>query len=230
MYKYKKWLLLAIKEVRKVKKEYLVLLLIPLLIAFAGCGKKKHVAPPPELEAPTDLEVEAVSYKQINLSWQDNSAIEDGFRVCCDLGGEQYQTVDTLPANTTSFEHYNLQPLTKYTYYIQAYWGEGYANSREVSATTPCPVEILDSGGYFVGHTQGAYVVVVHLKNNATERCEIGITITLFDPDGFMYSSERGTFIFGPGESRREMIWCTPYEPGTIPGYALEVTKAKILY
>jgi len=30
-----------------MRRKYLFLLLIPLLIAFAGCGRKKHFAPPP---------------------------------------------------------------------------------------------------------------------------------------------------------------------------------------
>ena len=92
-----------------MKKKYLVLLLIPLLITFAGCGKKRHyVASPPELEPPSNLTVTATSYKQIDLSWQDNSAIEDGFRVCCDMGENEYRTVTTLPANTISYNHYDL--------------------------------------------------------------------------------------------------------------------------
>ncbi len=35
-----------------MRKKYLLFLLIPLLIALAGCGEKKHyVAPPPEISA-----------------------------------------------------------------------------------------------------------------------------------------------------------------------------------
>jgi len=168
--------------VRKVKRKYLVLLLIPLVIALTGCGKKKHyVASPPELEAPSNLRTHVINYKQINLSWQDNSDIEDGFKVCCDMGGSQYQTMDTLPANTTSFEHYNLQPMTKYTYYVQAYRGNQYASSREVSATTPCPVQIIDSWLTFVPNTR--YKISGRLLSDAEEPCLVGLLGCLYEQE-----------------------------------------------
>ncbi len=163
-----------------MRKKYLILLLIPLLIAFAGCGKKKKVAPPPELNPPTNLTVTVVSYKQVNLSWQDNSTIEDGFRVCCDMGGNQYQTVDTLPANTTSFQHYNMQPMKEYTYYVQAYRGDEYGNSKEVSAKVPCPVVILTSElqGPEFSERESSWLMIIRgeVRNNATERCRAELT------------------------------------------------------
>lgn len=217
-----------------MRRKYLILLLIPLLIAFAGCGKKRHyVASQPELEAPSNLTATATSYKQINLFWQDNSTIEDGFRVCCDMGGNQYQTMDTLPANTTSFEHYNLQPLTKYTYYVQAYWGEEYANSREILATTPCPIEILDSRSYSYGNS--GFIVEMRVKNNATERCEVEITVTFYNADGIEYDSQTETPILAGGEiCTAEFVSYIPYFEYdwavNEPGYSIEIMKAEILY
>ena len=38
------------------------------------------------LNAPTDLNVEVVSETEISLSWSDNAAAEDGFRVWRKLG------------------------------------------------------------------------------------------------------------------------------------------------
>lgn len=215
-----------------MRRKYLVLLLIPLLIAFAGCRKKKYVAPPPQVNAPSNLIATAISYKQIDLSWQDNSTIEDGFRVCCDMGGSQYQTIGTLPANTISFEHYNLQPLTKYTYYIQAYWEEKYANSKEVSATTPCPVEILDSRIY--GHSIMGVILNVKLKNNATERCETEMTATFYDSNGIEYDSQTETPTLAGGEIRTVEFSTYRYGlPGDwypLPGYTIEILEAEILY
>jgi len=208
------------------------LLLIPLLIALTGCGKKKHyVAPPPELEAPSNLTAIAISYKQINLSWQDNSDIEKGFRVCCDMGGKQYQIVDTLPANTTSFEHYNLQPLTKYTYYVQVYWGEEYANSKEVSVITPDPIEILDS--YIYGYSNTGLMLVATVRNYAFERCKVKLRATFYDADGIEYDSRTETPILAAGEIRRvEFLTYKldfPYF-SVMPTYSIEILEAEILY
>jgi len=218
--------------VREMRRKYLLLLLVSLAIALGGCKcDKKHVAPPPELEAPSNLTITAVSYKQINLSWQDNSDIEDGFRVCCDMGGKQYQIVDTLPANTTSFEHYNLQPLTKYTYYIQAYWGEEYANSKEVSVVTPDPIEILQSHIY--GYSNTGLILVATVRNYAFERCKVKLRATFYDADGIEYDSRIETPILAAGEIRR--VEFLTYKLGfpyfsVMPTYSIEILEAEIFY
>lgn len=215
-----------------MRRKYLLLLLIPLLIAFAGCGKKRHyVASPPELEAPSNLTVTAINYKQINLCWQDNSTIEDGFRVCCNMGESQYQTVDTLPANTISFEHYNLQPMTKYTYYIQAYKGNKYANSKEVSASTPCPVRIISSDFYDRGVVGNSLATVSGIvRNNATEPCKAELTATFY---GYYTGRKLG--------SAKTVVTLAASEGGTYSityrneeriseDYELEITDVEIEY
>jgi len=218
-----------------VRKKYLLLLLVALAMALGGCPcDKKHVAPPPELEAPSDLTATAINYNQINLSWKDNSDIEDGFRVCCDMGEEQYQTVDTLPANTISFEHYKLQPLTKYSYYIQAYWGEEYANSKEVSVVTPDPIEFIDSLTYFTPWGNTGLILNVAVKNWAFERCKVELRATFYNEAGIEYSSWTETPILAAGEVRN-VQFCT-YKHGfpvviePLPTYTIEIIKAEILY
>ncbi len=215
-----------------MRRKYLVFLLVPLLIALGGCKcDKKHVAPPPELEAPSDLTATAVSYKQINLSWQDNSDIEEGFRVCCKAGEGQYEAVDTLPPNATSFEHCNLQPLTKYTYYVQAYWGEEYANSREVSVVTPDPIEILDS--YIYSYSNWGVKLVVAVRNYAFERCRVELKATFYDKDGIECDSWTETPTLAAGEIRNVYFYtCAlgPVEARYVPGYSIEIIKAEILY
>jgi len=217
-----------------VRRKYLVLLLIPLLIAFAGCRKKKYVAPPPpppELEAPSNLTATAISYKQINLSWQDNSDIEEGFRVCCDMGGNQYQTVDTLPANTTSFEHHKLQPLTKYTYYVQAYWKGKYANSKEVSLMTPDPIEIWDP--YIYAWSNWGAKLVAAVRNYAFERCKVELKATFYDKDGIECDSWTEIPILAAGEIRTVCFYTRilgQVDKRYLPTYTIEIIKAEILY
>lgn len=215
-----------------MRRKYLLLLLIPLAIALGGCPcDKKHIAPPPELEAPSDLTATAVSYKQINLSWQDNSDMEEGFRVCCDIGKGEYQTIDTLPPNTILFQHYNLQPLTKYSYYIQAYWGQKYANSKEISVMTPDPIEILLS--YIYSYSNTGLMLVATVRNYAFERCKVELRATFYDTDGIEYDSWTETPILAAGEIRN--VKFPTYKLGfpyfsVMPTYTIEIIKAEILY
>ncbi len=217
-----------------MRRKYLVLLLIPLVIALAGCGKKKYVAPlppPPELEVPSNLTVPAISYKQINLSWQDNSTIEDGFRVCCDMGGKQYQTVDTLPANTTSFQHYNLQPIIIYTYYVQACRSDQYASSREVSATTSCPVMIT----YFnIGRISNhSFAIMGKVQSYADEPCLAEIIVSIYNPDtGDLEGTVKDTFYIGAVNIKGFRIDCSTQHVlfGNYDDYTVEITDVEIEY
>lgn len=218
-----------------MRRKYLLLLLVALAMALGGCPcDKKPIAPPPELEAPSDLTASAESYKQINLSWKDNSDIEEGFRVCCKTGEEQYEAVDTLPADSTSFEHYNLQPLTKYTYYIQAYWKERYANSKEVPVITPDPIEFIDSATYFTPWGHSGLILNVATKNWAFERCKVELKATFYNEAGIEYSSWTEAPILAAGEVRKVQFPTTrhgfPNATEPLPTYTLEIMDAEILY
>jgi len=206
--------------------------LVALAIALAGCGKKgKPVAPPPELNAPSNLAATAISYKQVNLSWEDNSDIEDGFRVCYDMRGKQYQTVDTLPANTTSFQHYNLQPITIYTYYVQAYRSDQYASSREVSATTSCPVMIAYSNiGRISNHS---FAIMGKVQSYADEPCLAEITVCIYNPDtGLLDGTAKDTFYIGAVSIKDFRIDCSTQHIlfGSYDNYTVEITDVEIEY
>ena len=215
-----------------MKKEYLVLLLIPLLIAFAGCGKKRHyIAPLPGLEAPSNLTVTAISYKQINLSWEDNSTTEDGFRVCCDMGENQYQTIATLGPNATEFTHSQLQPMTEYTYFVQSYRGEKYASSREVSATTSCPVLIAYSNiGRIHNHV---FAIMGKVQSDADEPCLAEITVCIYNPDtGLLDGTAKDTFYIGALKIKDFRIDCSTQHilQGGYDNYTVEITDVEIEY
>jgi titin len=90
--------------------------------------------------APNTLVVTAVGARQINLTWKDNSTTEQGFaveRTVAGTGSSNYQTVATLPANTTSFSDTSVSPGTAYGYRIRAFNDIGSSYSSSQFATTP---------------------------------------------------------------------------------------------
>ncbi len=104
--------------------------------------------PPPTPPAPpSGLAATAVSSTQIDLSWIDNSNNEDGFIILRSLtSGGPYSTINTLPANTTSFSNTGLTPSTTYYYVVRSSNSAGQsANSNEASATTPESNLLIDN-------------------------------------------------------------------------------------
>ncbi|MFM8392605.1 MAG: fibronectin type III domain-containing protein, partial [Acidobacteriota bacterium] len=88
---------------------------------------------------PSALEAAAVSSTRINLSWNDNSTNESGFKIYRRTGsGGSWASVGTVDANVTNFQNSSLDPSVTYNYRVTAWnvTGES-ANSNEASATTP---------------------------------------------------------------------------------------------
>jgi len=87
--------------------------------------------PIPNLPAfPSNLVVSNITQNSLTLSWTDNATNEDGYRV--------YQNgvlINTLIANSQSFNVTGLSPNTTYTFRVAAYNIVGEA-SAQVSATT----------------------------------------------------------------------------------------------
>lgn len=89
--------------------------------------------------APSDLEAEAVSSTEIELTWEDNSANETGFKLERSLTQTSgYAEIADLEANETRYEDDSLTPGTTYFYRIKAYNAVGdSAYSPLTSAQTP---------------------------------------------------------------------------------------------
>jgi len=138
--------------------------------------------------APSDLVAIAVAYNQIDLSWQDNSDNEDGFYVYTKTSGDYYKVAD-LPANTTYFAHSGLEPLEKYTYYVQAYNQFGAADSNIAEATTLSGVEILDYSLGTMGCVDGKAFVAGHAQSNINEIISVMIEVWFYDSDGVYLDS-----------------------------------------
>jgi len=98
------------------------------------------VVPPPN--AATNLGATTVSSKQINLSWQDNSNNESGFKIERKTGVTgAYTQIATVGVNVTSYSNTALTSNTTYYYRVRAYSIAGNsAYSNEVQAKTqPLP-------------------------------------------------------------------------------------------
>ena len=90
------------------------------------------------LHPPSSLTATAVSSSGIDLSWQDNSINETGFRVQRQRdGSSDWVPVGTAPANATNFSDAGLLPGTRYRYRVQAFnQSESSAFSNQAVATT----------------------------------------------------------------------------------------------
>ena len=90
--------------------------------------------------APNTLVLTATGPRQINMTWKDNSATEQGFaveRTVAGTGSSNYQTIATLPADSTSYNDTTIAPGTSYGYRIRAFNAIGSSYSSVQFATTP---------------------------------------------------------------------------------------------
>ncbi len=90
------------------------------------------------LAAPSSLNATTASNTQINLTWTDNSGIEDGFKIELKTGaGGTYAQIATVGANAISYGSNGLNPNTTYYFRVRAFdGGDNSAYSNEDSATT----------------------------------------------------------------------------------------------
>ncbi len=86
---------------------------------------------------PANLVAAAVSQSQINLTWQDNSSNETGFKVERSLDGSTGWTlITTTAANATSYSDTGLTAGTKYYYRVRATNSAGDSNNTLVANAT----------------------------------------------------------------------------------------------
>ncbi len=90
--------------------------------------------------APTNLAAAAVSSSQVNLTWADNAANEDGVKVerCTGEGCSNFSQIATVARNATGYSNTGLTASTSYTYRVRTYNTIGdSAYSDTATAVTP---------------------------------------------------------------------------------------------
>ncbi|MEW5766794.1 MAG: PKD domain-containing protein [bacterium] len=108
------------------------------LMGFSVYSKEAVVTSPDIPPAPpADLKAVASSSHSINLTWQDNSDNETGFRIERKGRGETYAEIAAVPANTETYFDSGLSPNAAYSYRVRAYNQMGdSAYSKEAAAAT----------------------------------------------------------------------------------------------
>lgn len=93
--------------------------------------------------APTQLAAIGGASNSVSLTWQDNAANEQGFRVYRSTDGTNFASIGTVGANNNAYNDMTAVPLTTYYYYVAGYnaGGEGAkSNTIEFKAGNNAPV------------------------------------------------------------------------------------------
>jgi len=93
------------------------------------------VIPPPN--APGNLTANATGTSTISLSWNDNAADENGFKIERKTGVGAFSEIATAGVNIVSYNDNGLSAGTTYVYRVRAYTGAVFSSySNETTATT----------------------------------------------------------------------------------------------
>jgi Domain of unknown function (DUF1929) len=125
------------------------------------------VSPPPSPNPPSNLNAAiGAGGTTVNLSWQDNSTNETGFRVERKLGTGSYSTLATKAANTTTHADATATATATYTYRVIATGTADSAPSNEVVVVIRNPAaDAHVRDGTHVDNNYGANTTI-EAKNN----------------------------------------------------------------
>ncbi len=109
-------------------------------VARMAGGSTPPPPPPTAPAAPGNLQAQAVSATEVQLTWADNSGNEDAFRVERKIG-TTFQEVQVTAANATGARITGLAASTLHTFRVRATNGAGASGySNLATATTPSTV------------------------------------------------------------------------------------------
>ena len=104
--------------------------------------------------APSQLVATAVSDSQVDLTWVDNSSVEDSYIVERSVGGGGYSEIATLSANTTSYSDTLLNEASSHCYKVKACVGSDCSNYSNESCATTFPRSPTGPSATADSHTQ----------------------------------------------------------------------------
>ncbi|MEO0225303.1 MAG: fibronectin type III domain-containing protein, partial [candidate division WOR-3 bacterium] len=82
-----------------------------------------------EPQKPTNLTLSDITTSSIKLNWQDNSNIEEGFKIFQSIDGLNFSQISTTTQNMTSSLVFGLSPNNQYWFYVQAFNGKAVSSS-----------------------------------------------------------------------------------------------------
>ena len=190
---------------------------------FSNSASGTTAETPPE--SPTNLDAVASSSTQIDLSWQDISSNETGFKVERSPDGfEPWTEIAALANNSTGYSDNSVSPGTTYYYRVfsnNSAGASGYSNITV--ATTDEPPQFIDqtssqeaaiagsvSGTYIETHANDSVVEILteqtsggrpskrysYLEHRWTIQIQPGTSMTLFANAWAPISAEGDTFVF----------------------------------
>lgn len=153
---------------------------------------------------PTDLTVTAISSTRIDLTWQDNSDNEDGFKIERKVKGESWKEIVLVGTNHTTYSDSGLTPLVTYYYRVRAYNPQGDSDySNEASAAPPPePIRnLFDVSNYPNPFTPEVESTIIHYRLKEKTR----VRIKIYDSIGELVRE----FDSPPGEAgtANEVTW-----------------------
>lgn len=121
------------------KKTVILLISLLLLVGFVVIAAPK--AKKPAINPPSNLEAIATSSSRIDLSWQDNSDNETGFKIERGPDGENFSEIDEVGENITTYSDTGLDSATTYYYQVRAFKPQGpnkvvYSDYSNIASAT----------------------------------------------------------------------------------------------
>lgn len=137
---------------------------------------------PPMPVAPSDLTADAVSSSQIDLSWRDNTEIEDGFIIEQRID-DYYYVIATVDADVTSYSCTDLEENTEHSYRIQAYNISGFSAYSEVVSVSTVPAGVMEIKEGFIHEVfPNPFQAATNIRYSLTR--ESFVSINIYDSSG----------------------------------------------